>query len=137
MVSAIQKGTCISIMNEVLRVKRLKALKGGLLPKFKYYPQFYQKVWLACSGIPEGQVKTYGWVARKIGKPGSSRAVGNALAKNPFAPRIPCHRVISSSGKLGGYSGPGGIRGKIALLKKEGIRIERNRVVGFAGLKRR
>lgn len=62
---------------------------------------------------------TYKEVAKKIGNPKAARAVGNALAKNLDAPLIPCHRVISCSG-MGGYSGKGGVRGKIKLLKKEG-----------------
>ena len=85
------------------------------------YPKFYQKVWLACKQIPYGQTRTYKWLAEKIGSPRAYRAVGQALSKNPFAPEIPCHRVIRSDGKLGGYSG--GIDRKLALLKKEKVKI--------------
>ena len=56
-----------------------------------------------------------------IGKPLAVRAVANAIGKNPYAPKIPCHRVIRSDGSLGGYSGKGGIKTKRLLLKKEGI----------------
>ena len=56
-----------------------------------------------------------------IKSPYSARAVGNAVGKNPYAPKIPCHRVIKSDGSLGGYSGKGGIKTKRKLLKKEGI----------------
>ena len=87
--------------------------------KMKKYPAFYQKVWIACAEIPAGKTQTYGWIAAKIGHPGSARAVGSALAKNPFAPAIPCHRVIRSDGKMGGYSGQGGINKKIWMLEKE------------------
>jgi len=87
------------------------------------HPSFYQKVWLACASIPKGEVRTYGWVAKKIGHPNAARAVGTALAKNPFAPKIPCHRVVRSNGLLGGYSGQGGLRTKRNLLKKEGAQI--------------
>jgi len=86
----------------------------------KLYPDFYQAVWSACAEIPKGEVRTYGWIAVKINRPKSARAVGQALAKNPFSPQIPCHRVIGSTGKLTGFSGTGGIKGKAALLKKEG-----------------
>ncbi|MCU0666534.1 MAG: MGMT family protein [Candidatus Omnitrophica bacterium] len=65
---------------------------------------FQIKVYKAVLGIPFGQVRTYKWVARKIGLPLSSRAVGQALKRNPYLIIIPCHRVIASSGKLGGYS---------------------------------
>jgi methylated-DNA-[protein]-cysteine S-methyltransferase len=87
--------------------------------QMKSYPAFYQKVWKACAAIPRGEVRTYGWVARAIGHPGAARAVGQALAANPFAPEIPCHRVIGASGALVGYSGRGGIRRKKSLLDKE------------------
>ena len=86
----------------------------------KPYTAFQQKVWKACAEIPKGQTRTYGWIARRIGRPGAARAVGTALGKNPFAPAIPCHRVVPSNGKLGGYSGKGGVRAKSALLRREG-----------------
>jgi len=60
-------------------------------------------------------------VAKSIGKPLAVRAVANAIGKNPYAPKIPCHRVIRSDGSLGGYSGKGGVKTKRLLLKKEGI----------------
>jgi len=60
-------------------------------------------------------------VAKAIGKPKAVRAVANAIGKNPFPPKIPCHRVIRSDGKLGGYSAKGGIKTKKKLLKNEGF----------------
>ena len=66
-------------------------------------------------------MKSYKQVAIAINKPKSARAVANAVGKNPFAPKIPCHRVIRSDGSLGGYSGKGGLKTKKLLLKKEGI----------------
>lgn len=84
------------------------------------YPAFYRMVWLECSKIPPGKTKTYSEIARAVGSPRAARAVGRALAANPFAPAIPCHRVIRADGKTGGYSARGGMRKKIALLKKEG-----------------
>ena len=65
--------------------------------------------------------KIYSDVAKAINKPKSVRAVANAIGKNPYAPKIPCHRVIRSDGSLGGYSGKGGINTKRKLLKSEGI----------------
>ena len=79
------------------------------------------KVWAYLRKIPRGSVKTYSQVAKGIGKPLAARAVANAIGKNPFAPKIPCHRVIRSDGSLGGYSGKGGIKTKKLLLKREGI----------------
>jgi len=78
-------------------------------------------VWKEIAKIPYGKTKTYKDLAIAIGKPKSARAVANACGKNPYAPTIPCHRVIRSDGKLGGYSGKGGINTKIKLLKQEGI----------------
>ena len=81
---------------------------------------FQRAVLLACSRIPKGQTRTYSQIARAIGKPKAARAVGNALAKNPFAPLIPCHRVVKSDGSPGGYSGKGGVKTKRRLLAAEG-----------------
>jgi len=81
--------------------------------------KFQLKVWKYLKSIPKGQVKTYKQVAIGIKSPKSARAVANACAKNPYAPKIPCHRVIRSDGALGGYSGRGGIRQKLRLLRSE------------------
>ena len=83
--------------------------------------KFQLKVWKYLKKIPKGQIRTYLEVAKAIKRPKSVRAVANAIGKNPNAPKIPCHRVIRSDGKLGGYSGPGGIKTKKKLLKSEGI----------------
>ena len=93
--------------------------KDEILKKMKSYTPFQQAVWKACMAIPEGQTRSYKWIAEKIGKPGAVRAVGTALGHNPFAPIVPCHRVIKSDGKLGGFSGTGGPAAKEKLLKKE------------------
>ena len=82
---------------------------------------FQIKVWNAISKIPKGKVKTYKELARSIRKPKASRAVANACGKNPFPIKIPCHRVIRSDGRLGGYSGNGGIKTKRKLLRSEGF----------------
>ena len=83
--------------------------------------KFQLKVWKYLRTIPKGQVRTYSQVANAIKKPKAARAVANAIGKNPYAPKIPCHRVIRSDGSLGGYSGKGGINTKRKLLKLEGI----------------
>ena len=83
--------------------------------------KFQLKVWTYLMKIPRGRVKTYSQVAKAIGKPLAVRAVANAIGKNPYAPKIPCHRVIRSDGSLGGYSGKGGVKTKRFLLQKEGI----------------
>ena len=83
--------------------------------------KFQIKVWKYLKTIPKGQIRTYLEVAKAINRPKAVRAVANAIGKNPYAPKIPCHRVIRSDGDLGGYSGPGGIKAKKKLLKMEGI----------------
>ncbi len=82
---------------------------------------FQKKVWAGIARIPKGKVITYKQLAKQIGKPKAVRAVANAVGANPLAPQIPCHRVVRSDGKLGGYSGRGGVKRKRALLKSEGI----------------
>ena len=82
---------------------------------------FQIRTWRYLMKIPKGTVKTYSQVAKGIRKPLAVRAVANAVGKNPYAPKIPCHRVIRSDGSLGGYSGKGGIKTKKLLLKREGI----------------
>ena len=83
--------------------------------------KFQLKVWKYLKSIPKGELRTYSQVAIAIKKPKAVRAVANAIGKNPYAPKIPCHRVIRSDGSLGGYSGKGGINTKRKLLKLEGI----------------
>ena len=85
--------------------------------------KFQLKVWAYLRKIPYGSVKTYSQVAKGIGKPLAARAVANAIGKNPYAPKIPCHRVIRSDGGLGGYSGRGGIKTKLRLLRSEKVDI--------------
>ena len=85
--------------------------------------RFQEKVWAYLKKIPCGSLKTYSQVAKAIGKPLAVRAVANAIGKNLYAPKIPCHRVIRSDRSLGGYSGKGGVKTKRILLKKEGIKL--------------
>jgi len=87
------------------------------------YTKFQLSVWSYVKKIPLGKTKSYSQVAKAINKPRSYRAVANALGKNPYPIIIPCHRVIRSNGSLGGYSGKGGLKTKIMLLKKEGIKL--------------
>ena len=84
---------------------------------------FRLKVWEQLRQIPHGQVISYGELARRVGQPGASRAVGGANRHNPIAIIVPCHRVIAADGTLGGYSGncDGSAQIKRALLKLEGL----------------
>ena len=83
-------------------------------------PPFQRRVLLAEYGIPRGYVSTYGRIARHLENPSASRAVGSALARNPFPLVIPCHRALRSDGSLGGFQG--GLDMKRRLLEMEGIR---------------
>ena len=95
---------------------------GKLLPGMT----FNQKVWALCARVPAGKVTTYGEIAKALNCK-AYRAVGNALNKNPYAPAVPCHRVVGSSGALTGFAG--GLAKKKALLAREGVDIKNDRVV--------
>ena len=84
---------------------------------------FQKKVWNEIDKIPRGEVVTYSQLAENIGHPKAARAVANACGANPNPITTPCHRVICSNGDIGGYSGSGGVKQKIELLRKEGISI--------------
>ncbi|KQT10766.1 methylated-DNA--[protein]-cysteine S-methyltransferase [Ramlibacter sp. Leaf400] len=82
-------------------------------------PPFHQRVYEAARAIPPGRVKTYGELARELGDAGASRAVGQALGHNPFAPVVPCHRILAAHGASGGFSAEGGARTKLKMLELE------------------
>lgn len=86
---------------------------------------FNEKVWALTSRIPKGKVTTYGEIAGVLGTK-AYRAVGNALNKNPYAPGVPCHRVVGATGALTGFAG--GLDKKRALLKSEGLKVVNDRV---------
>ena len=93
----------------------------------KNLTDFQKSVYKAVLTIPKGQTRSYKWVAQAIAKPAAYRAVGNALNKNPYIKKVPCHRVISSDGSLGGYQK--GIKAKKALLKGENHCFKKGKVV--------
>ena len=81
---------------------------------------FQRRVWALALSIPKGETRTYGWMATRLRS--APRAVGQALKANPYAPRVPCHRVVAADGP-GGYAGRLNSRRKIALLRREGARL--------------
>lgn len=87
--------------------------------------KFQNKVYELCKKVPKGKVTTYKAIANKMGM-NCYRAVGQALNKNPYAPRVPCHRVINSDGNVGGFAS--GVKNKIKLLKKEKVKIYNNKI---------
>ena len=86
---------------------------------------FNQRVWAMTARIPAGKVTTYAAIARALGSKGY-RAVGNALNRNPYAPQVPCHRVVGSNGALTGFAG--GIPKKQQMLTEEGVPFRKGRV---------
>ncbi|MEO8602143.1 MAG: methylated-DNA--[protein]-cysteine S-methyltransferase [bacterium] len=82
-------------------------------------PDFHRRVYAVARTIPAGATLTYGAIAARLGAPGSARAVGQALGRNPFAIVVPCHRVVAAGGKSGGFSANGGVTTKLRLLAIE------------------
>ena len=85
-----------------------------------FTPEFHRRVYEIALSIPPGRTMTYGEIAEQLGDLLLARAVGQALGKNPFAPIVPCHRVLAAGGKTGGFSARGGVRTKLKLLEIEG-----------------
>ena len=90
---------------------------------------FQRAVYAIARAIPPGQTRTYGEVAHELGDPGLSRAVGQALGHNPFAPIVPCHRVLAAGARSGGFSASGGVATKLRMLQ-----IEHAQIGGAPGL---
>jgi methylated-DNA-[protein]-cysteine S-methyltransferase len=82
-------------------------------------PPFHQKVYALARQIPPGETRTYGELAQQLGEPGAARAVGQALGHNPFAPVVPCHRILAADGRSGGFSATGGVSTKLRMLLTE------------------
>ena len=87
---------------------------------------FNEKCYEILRRVPRGKVTTYGELASAIGSPNGARAVGNAMNKNPYAPKVPCHRVVGSDGKLVGFAS--GVNEKIKMLRKEGVEIVNGKI---------
>lgn len=104
-------------------MERLRSYFGGQMVTFADHidfsgaTPFQREVWETTRLIPYGETRSYHWVAEQIGKPKAMRAVGQALGKNPLPVVVPCHRVLASDGKLGGFSG--GVEVKRQLLSLE------------------
>jgi methylated-DNA-[protein]-cysteine S-methyltransferase len=88
-------------------------------------PPFHRRVYEALRRVPPGKTVTYGELAALAGSPGASRAVGQAMAKNPCPLIVPCHRVLAANGATGGFSSAGGAAVKVAMLAIEGIDVQR------------
>jgi methylated-DNA-[protein]-cysteine S-methyltransferase len=91
--------------------------------------KFQSECYEALKKVPKGKVITYAGLARMVGRPKAHRAVGSAMNKNPYAPQVPCHRVVKSNGDLGGFATD--IKVKIKRLQKEGVMVSDNKIVDF------
>jgi O-6-methylguanine DNA methyltransferase len=113
---------------ERILAKTLKLLKryfSGARVSFdlpldmRYYTAFQQSVWKATVEISHGETRSYAWIAKRIKNPKAARAVGQAMGANPVPIIVPCHRVISSAGTLGGFSTGVGMKKKLLELEKK------------------
>lgn len=86
-------------------------------------PPFHRRVYAVAQDILPGKTLTYGEIATRLGEPGSARAVGQALGRNPFPLIVPCHRVLASGAQSGGFSAPGGVTTKLRMLLIEGAEV--------------
>ena len=91
--------------------------------------EFQSQCYEALKKVPKGKVITYSGLAAMIGRPKAHRAVGSTMNKNPFAPEVPCHRVVKSNGDLGGFATD--IKVKIKRLQDEGVMVSNNKIVDF------
>ena len=91
--------------------------------------RFQSDCYEALKKVPKGKVITYAGLAIMIGRPKAHRAVGSAMNKNPYAPQVPCHRVVKSNGDLGGFATD--IEVKIKRLQEEGVMVSDNKIVDF------
>jgi methylated-DNA-[protein]-cysteine S-methyltransferase len=118
--TAVKHPVMEALRDQLVAFLRGEAVRFSLdLLDFKMCSGFQRRVLRGEAKIPRGRVSTYGRLARKIGAPQAARAVGTALARNPFPLIIPCHRCIREDGRLGGFRG--GQPMKRALLEMEGI----------------
>jgi len=116
-------------------VERIRALLHGerddlldLPLDMSRLPSFHRRVYETVRRVGPGRTITYGELAGRLGEPGAARAVGQALSRNPFAPVVPCHRVLAAPGALsgyrsGGFSAGGGVSTKLRMLQIEGARL--------------
>ncbi|MGQ9514886.1 MAG: MGMT family protein [Thermoproteota archaeon] len=81
--------------------------------------------------VPKGKVTTYKALAKAVGHSNAARAIGMIMRYNPYAPMVPCHRVVYSDGRLGGFNGLKGVKEKARILKREGVIVKDGRIVGF------
>ena len=111
-----------TLVAQILSMLKGQEAKPSLsLADIRALSPFQRAVLRATHAIPWGQTTTYGRLAHAIGRPGAMRAVGRALSANPFPLIVPCHRVVCSDGRLGGFSGPAGMKRRLLLTEGLGM----------------
>jgi O-6-methylguanine DNA methyltransferase len=123
-------GTLAHNVVEVIQGERRRALRFDL----RSVSEFERAVLMKALEIPRGEVRPYGWIAREIGRPSASRAVGSALKRNPVPLLIPCHRVVRSDGLIGEYA-LGGTEAKKTVLAAEAVDAERLETLAREGIR--
>jgi methylated-DNA-[protein]-cysteine S-methyltransferase len=119
-VEAPVPATLVPAVEAVVALLRGEPVDTSVVPlDMSAVPVFHRKVYEFVRTIAVGHTMTYGDVAAALGEPGAARAVGRAMGTNPFAPIVPCHRVLAANGAIGGFSGPGGVATKQRLLALE------------------
>lgn len=118
-----------SAANPSTVLRDVKRFVRGERPDFSTYatPEgtaFQRKCWAACRSIPYGETRTYAWLAKKAGSPNAARAAGQAMRRNPMPVVVPCHRVVGSSGWIGGFAGDSRPTGASVDLKRWLIELE-------------
>jgi O-6-methylguanine DNA methyltransferase len=111
----------------------LKVGKGNDEQSESLRMNFDEKIWKVMERIPKGRVTTYSQIAKKLDTK-AYRAVGNACRRNPYAPRVPCHRVVRSDGTVGGFGGKTSgktVEQKIQMLKKENVEVRNRKIANF------
>jgi methylated-DNA-[protein]-cysteine S-methyltransferase len=101
--------------------------------RYPWRLKFDERVWKLMESIPKGKVTTYALIAKKLNSK-AYRAVGNACRRNPYAPRVPCHRVVKSDGTVGGFGGETSgktVKKKVLMLRKEHVEIRDGKIVDF------
>lgn len=93
--------------------------------------KFAQKVYQKLAQVPKGKVTTYKALARAAGSPGAARAVGSLMRNNQHPEKYPCYKVVLSDGRVGNFTGPGGVPQKIELLARDGVEVRNRRIVDF------
>lgn len=127
--------TQITSLPMKVAVDQINAYFSGKLKNFsipidlRQLSTFQQQILTFTQLIPYGEVRSYGFLARQINKPGASQAIGMVMKKNPLPIIVPCHRVVASDGRLHGYSAVGGLLTKAWLLELEGLKIVDQRLV--------